>query len=53
MGVSMLSPLRPVLGNCEPLVEILVNALTFERARQRPPRSHLCTTERPGMRYPT
>ena len=30
-GVSQLSPLRPVLGNGDPLIEILLNALTFER----------------------
>jgi len=29
--VSQLSPLRPVLGNGDPLIEILRNALTFER----------------------
>jgi len=30
-GVSPLSPLRPVLGNGDPLIEFLQNALTFER----------------------
>ena len=35
-GVSQLSPLRPVLGNGDPLIEILRNALTFERVLQRP-----------------
>ena len=30
-GVSQLSPLRPVLGNGDPLIEILRNSLTFER----------------------
>ena len=30
-GVSQLSPLRPVLGNGDPLIEFLQNALTFER----------------------
>jgi len=29
--VSQLSPLRPVLGNGDPLIKILRNALTFER----------------------
>jgi len=29
IGVSLLSPLRPVLGNGEPLTELLGNALTF------------------------
>ena len=28
-GLSQLSPLRPVLGNGDPLIEILRNALTF------------------------
>ena len=32
IGVSQLSPLRPALGNGDPLIEILRNALTFERA---------------------
>ena len=31
-GISQLSPLRPALGNGDPLIEILRNALTFERA---------------------
>jgi len=42
-GVSQLSPLRPVLviGNYgDPLIEILQNALTFERVLQRPAPSH-------------
>ena len=52
-GVSQLSPLRPVLGNGDPLIEILRNALTFERVLQRPAPSHLWTTNRPRMRYPT
>jgi len=30
MGVNLLSPLRPVLGNDEPLIELHGNALTFE-----------------------
>jgi len=33
--VSQLSPLRPVLGNGDPLIELLGNALTFERVLQR------------------
>ena len=49
-GVSQLSPLRPVLGNGDPLIEILRNALTFD---QRPAPSHLWTTNRSRMRYPT
>ena len=40
-GVSQLSPLRPVLGNGDPLIEILQNALTFERVLQRPAPSFL------------
>ena len=51
--MSQLSPLRPVLGNGDPLIEILRNALTFERVLQRPAPSHLWTTNRPRMRYPT
>jgi hypothetical protein len=45
-GVSQLSPLRPVLGNGDPLIENLRNALTFERVLQRPAPSHLWTTNR-------
>jgi len=30
-GASQLSPLRPVLGNGDALIEVLRNALTFER----------------------
>jgi len=51
--VSQLPPLRPVLGNGDPLIEILRNALTFERVLQRPATSHLWTTNRSRMRYPT
>jgi len=53
MRVILLSPLRPALGNCEPLIELLGNALTFERVLQRPARSYVWTTGRPRMRYPT
>jgi len=52
-GVSQLSPLRPVFGNGDPLIKILRNALTFERFLQRPAPSHLWTTNRSRMRYPT
>jgi hypothetical protein len=48
-GVSQLSQLRPVLGNGNPLIEFLRNALTTERVLQRPARSHLWTTNRPRM----
>jgi len=37
-GVSQLPPLQPVLGNGNPLIKILRNALTFERGRR-----FLCT----------
>jgi len=43
-GVSQLSPLRPVLGNGDLFIEILRNALTFERVLQRRAPSHLWTT---------
>ena len=52
-GVSELSPLRPVLGNGDTLIEFLRNALTFERVLQRPAQSHLWTTNRSRKRYPT
>ena len=58
-GVNQLSPLRPVLGNDDPLNKILQNALTFERVLQRPapicrsPPSHLWTTNRSRIRYST
>ena len=52
-GASQLSPLRPVLGNVDPLIEFLRNALTSERVLQRPAPSHLWTTNRSRMRYPT
>ena len=52
-GVSQLSPLRTVFGNDDPLIEFLLNALTFERVLQRPAPSHLWTTNRSRMRYPT
>jgi len=54
IGVSQLPPLRPaVLGNGDPLIGILRNALTFERILQRPAPSHLWTTNRSKMRYST
>jgi hypothetical protein len=34
--VSKLPPLRPVLGNGDPLTKLLGNALTSERVLQRP-----------------
>ena len=52
-GVSQLSPLRPVLGNGDPLIKILRNALTFERVLKRPAPSHLWKTNRSRMRYLT
>ena len=44
-----------VLGNGEPLIKLLGNALTFERVLQRrPPIIHLpLTTDWPRMRYQT
>ena len=48
-GVSQLSPLRSVLGNGDPLIELLENALTFERVIQCPAPSHLWTTNRSRM----
>jgi len=53
MGVSLLSPLWPVLRNGNPLIELLGNALTFERVLQRPSPSHLWTTGGPRIRSPT
>jgi len=53
IGVSQLSPLWPVLRNGKPFIELLGNALTFERVLQRPTPSHLWTTGRPRMRYTT
>jgi len=47
IGVILLYPLWPVLRNGEPLIELLGNALTFERVLQRPTPSHLWTTDRP------
>ena len=41
MGVSLLSPLRPVLGNGEALLQFLGNALTGKRIHQRPASRHL------------
>jgi len=37
----------------DPLIKFLRNALTFERVLQRPAPSHLWTSNRPRMRYPT
>ena len=41
-GVSQLSPLRSVLGNGDPLIELLENALTFERVIQCPAVQVIC-----------
>jgi len=41
------------MANHEPYIELLGNALTFERVLQRPTPSHLWTTGRSRMRYPT
>ena len=51
--VSQVSPLWPVLRNGKPFIELLGNALAFERVLQRPTLRHLWTTGRSRMRYPT
>ena len=43
-GVSLLSPLRPILRNGNPLLKILGNAFTGERILQRPTPRHLWAT---------
>jgi len=48
-----MSLLRPVLGNGEPLIELLGIALSFERVLQRHIPSHLRTTDRPRIREST
>jgi len=53
IGVSQLSPLSPVLCNGKPFIELLGNALTFERVLQRPTPGHLWTTGGSRIRYPT
>ena len=52
-GVSLLSPLRPILRNGNPFLKFLGNAFTGERILQRPTPRHLWATDRPGMCYPT
>jgi len=52
-GVSQLSPFRPALDNGDPLIVFYRNALTIERVLQRPAPSHLWTTSRSRIRYPT
>ena len=52
-GVSLLSPLRPILRNGNPLLKFLENAFTGERIPQRPTPRHLWATDRPKMCYPT
>ena len=42
--MSLLSPLGPALRNGKQLIELLGNALTFERVLHRPTPSHLWTT---------
>ena len=45
-GVSQLSPLRPVFGNGDPLIEFLQNALAIERVLRHPaPSLHHCTQQ--------
>jgi len=51
--VSLLSPLRPILRNGNPLLKFLGIAFTGERILQRPTPRHLWATGRPRMCYPT
>ena len=51
--VSLLSPLRPILRDVNPLLKFLGNALTFERVLKRSKPSHLWATGRPPRRCPT
>ena len=51
--MSLLSPLRPILRNGNPLLKFLGNAFTGERILQRPTPRHLWATDRPRMCYPT
>jgi len=51
--VSLLSPLRPLLRNGNPILKFLANAFTGERILQCPTQRHLWATDRPGMCYPT
>ena len=53
IGVSLLSPLRSILRNGNPLHKFLGNAFTGERILQRPTPRHLWATDGPRMRYPT
>jgi len=48
-GVSLLSPLRPILRNGNPLLKFLGNAFTGERILQGPTPRHLWATDRPRM----
>jgi len=52
-GVSLVSPLRPILRNGNPLLKLLENACTGEQILQRPTPRYLWATDRPRMRYPT
>ena len=51
--MSLLSPLRPILRNGNPLLKFLGNASTGERILQRPTPRHQWATDRPRMCYPT
>ena len=46
--MSLLSPLRPVLRNGNPLLKFLGNAFTGERIPQRPTPRHLWASEAQG-----
>ena len=52
VGVSLLSPLRPIPRNGNPLPKFLRNSFTGERILQRPTPRHLWASDRPRMRYP-
>ena len=51
--MSLLSPLRPILRNGNPLLKFLGNTFTGERILRRPTPLYLWATDRPRMRYPT
>jgi len=51
--VNLLSPLRHVLRNGNPLLKFLGNAFTVKLNLQRPTPRHLWATDRPRLRYAT
>ena len=52
-GVSLLSPLRPIPRNDNPLLKLLGKAFAGKQILQRPTPRHLWATDRPRMRYQT